>query len=84
MYGNDFTSSDFGRAHSALHWEDIRTFKTMGIEQYDFCGWYSGKEDKELLNNNKLKEQFTTNVVKEYSGVIYKSIFIKLFKAIKK
>lgn len=77
-----FNASHFGRAHRTLHWLDILEFKKMKIEKYDFCGWYNGQENKDLLNINKFKEQFTKCKVKEYSGVIYKnkllSFLIKL------
>lgn len=79
-----FNASHFGRAHRALHWLDILEFKKMKIENYDFCGWYDGKEDKELLNINKFKEQFTQYKVKEYSGVIYKNkLLLFLIKLIR-
>lgn len=74
------SQSHFGRAHRALHWLDICKFKEAGIHYYDFCGWYSGQEDKALLGINKFKEQFTTHKVKEYSGVIYKNKFLLLLK----
>jgi hypothetical protein len=66
-------SSHFGRAHRALHWLDIVKFKELAVAYYDFCGWYAGSSDKDLLNINKFKEQFTQHKVKEYSGVIYKN-----------
>lgn len=78
-----FTSSHFGRAHRALHWLDIKAFKQAGVAFYDFCGWYNGKDNPELLNINKFKEQFTTLRVKEYSGVIYKNKLLALFKKLK-
>lgn len=62
-----------GRAHRALHWLDILEFKKSGVNYYDFCGWYEGDTDKDLLNINAFKEQFTKNIVKEYTGVIYKN-----------
>jgi hypothetical protein len=62
-----------GRAHRALHWLDILEFKRSGVNYYDFCGWYDGTTNKDLLNINKFKEQFTKNIVKEYTGVIYKN-----------
>jgi hypothetical protein len=81
---NIFTGSHYGRAHRALHWLDIKAFKQAGVERYDFCGWYPGTEDQELLNINKFKEQFTSLKIKEYSGVIYKNKFLKFLKHIKK
>lgn len=80
---NKFNNSNIGRAHRALHWLDILEFKKAGADYYDFCGWYDGKDDKELLNINKFKEQFTQNKVKEYSGVIYKNILLLLLKKLR-
>lgn len=79
-YLSSFSASYFGRAHRALHWLDILEFKKLGVQQYDFCGWYSGTEDQELLRINQFKELFSKNIVKEYSGVIYNSKILQLFK----
>ncbi len=83
LYEKDHSASHFGRAHRALHWLDIKEFKTIGAEHYDFCGWYNGTEDKDLLNINKFKEQFTQNKVKEYSGVIYKNKLLSFLKKLR-
>lgn len=79
-YSESFSASNFGRAHRALHWLDILEFKKLGVGQYDFCGWYNDKEDKDLLRINQFKELFCNNIVKEYSGVIYNSRIIQLLK----
>ena len=77
-------NSQLGRAHRALHWLDIIEFKEAGARYYDFCGWYEGSSDKNLLNINAFKEQFTKNKVKEYNGVIYKNrLLIFLLKILK-
>lgn len=77
-------NSQRGRAHRALHWLDILEFKKAGVNYYDFCGWYEGDKDKDLLNINAFKEQFTKHKIKEYNGVIYKNklllFLMKLFK----
>jgi hypothetical protein len=73
-----FTATHLGRAHRCLHWSDIMEFKEAGVNYYDLCGWYAGTENKELLNINKFKEQFSKNKVKEYSGVIYKNRLLRL------
>jgi hypothetical protein len=57
-------------------------FKKAGVNYYDFCGWYAGKDDKDLLNINTFKEQFTRNIIKEYSGVIYRNPLLKTMKSI--
>lgn len=79
----EHSASHFGRAHRALHWLDIKELKLLGANNYDFCGWYDGTEDKELLNINKFKEQFTQNKLKEYSGVIYKNKFLAFLKKLR-
>jgi hypothetical protein len=61
-----------------LHWLDLVEFKKLGVQYYDFCGWYAGETDEALLNVNKFKEQFTRNKVKEYTGVIYSNPLLKL------
>jgi len=66
-----------------LHWLDIIEFKNNGADIYDLCGWYSGTEDKALLNINKFKEQFSQNKVKEYSGVIYNNKLLAFLKKLK-
>lgn len=76
----DLSASQSGRAHRALHWLDILSFKNMGVGFYDFCGWYPGQDDKSLLNINQFKEQFTKHKVKEYTGVIYKNPILILFR----
>lgn len=79
-HSESFSASYFGRAHRALHWLDILKFKKSDVLQYDFCGWYNGTEDPELLRINQFKELFSKNIVKEYSGVIYNSKILRLFK----
>lgn len=72
-----------GRAHRTLHWLDIIEFKNANIDLYDFCGWYNGSTDNELLNINKFKEQFTQTKIKEYSGVIYKNKLLAFLKKLR-
>jgi hypothetical protein len=81
-FGEQFSGSHTGKAHRALHWLDLLEFKKAGVNYYDFCGWYAGKDDKDLLNINAFKEQFTRNKIKEYSGVIYQNPFLKTLKNI--
>lgn len=76
----DFSGSHYGRAHKALHWLDMLACKKLGAELYDFCGWYNGSTDTHLLGINQFKEQFNGYKIKEYSGVIYKSFLLRLFK----
>ncbi len=83
LYKNLYSSSHFGRAHRAIHWLDIQQFKKIRSEYYDFCGWYHGSENETLLNINKFKEQFTKNIVKEYSGVIYRNKLLAFLKKLR-
>jgi hypothetical protein len=77
---NDISGSIYGRAHRALHWLDMLKFKENNVAHYDFCGWYEGNEDKDLLNINKFKEQFGGQKTKEYSGSIIHHPLLKLLK----
>lgn len=78
-----YNSSYFGRAHRTLHWMDIKEFKKININFYDFCGWYPGTQGKALLNINAFKEQFTSHKVLEYSGVIYNNWFLRLLQKLR-
>lgn len=77
------TASHFGRAHRTLHWLDLLQFRETGVQYYDFCGWYNGSDDKQLLNINRFKEQFGGKKIKEYSGVIYKNRLLKFLKRLR-
>jgi len=77
---SEINNTYYGKAHRALHWLDIKEFKQAGIKQYDFGGWYNGTENRELLNINAFKEQFTSAKTCEYTGVIYKNILLKGLK----
>ena len=47
-----------GRANRYLHWDDILYFKSLGLNYYDFGGWYGGQSDTEKLAINQFKEAF--------------------------
>lgn len=47
-----------GRANRLLHWNDMLHFKAIGLEVYDFGGWYAGDDDQALLKINQFKEGF--------------------------
>ncbi|MDR2020578.1 MAG: hypothetical protein LBQ14_07430 [Treponema sp.] len=47
-----------GRANRLLHWDDILYSKDMGLDYYDFGGWYGGQTDAEKLAINQFKESF--------------------------
>jgi hypothetical protein len=76
----EISGSVYGKAHRALHWLDILKFREYTVSHYDFCGWYEGSEDKDLLNINKFKEQFGGTKIKEYSGSIIHHPLLKLLK----
>jgi lipid II:glycine glycyltransferase (peptidoglycan interpeptide bridge formation enzyme) len=59
-----------GRANRFLHWDDMLYFKTMGLEYYDFGGWYGGNTDKEKLAINGFKEAFGGTKEREYSYTV--------------
>ncbi|MBA3663527.1 MAG: hypothetical protein H0W61_04875 [Bacteroidetes bacterium] len=84
QHGHKYSASHLGKAHRTLHWLDLKEFKKLDIQFYDFCGWYEGNENKELLNINAFKEQFTSNKVLEYTGVIYKNPVLRFLKNITK
>lgn len=83
LLGEKYSQSHLGRAHRALHWLDLLAFKEAGARFYDFCGWYPGKSDKALLGINRFKEQFSSNRIKEYSGVIYTNKFLLFLKQLR-
>ena len=55
--------SMLGRANRLHHWNDIVEFKKLGIETYDFGGWYTGDSNDELLAVNHFKEKFGGEVI---------------------
>lgn len=54
------------RANRLLHWQDIVEFRSMGVETYDFGGWYDGAEDQHKLKINQFKEGFGGTVTPVY------------------
>lgn len=73
-----------GRANRLLHFKDLLYFKELGVEHYDFGGWYAGEEDQELLRINQFKEGFGGTVQKDYLCRVYPTIKGKLFYRAKK
>lgn len=71
------------QANRFAHWRDIKEFKKSGVEIYDFGGWYSGKEDSELLRINSFKEKFGGFITENYNCIIYPTIKGKLFFLLK-
>jgi hypothetical protein len=72
-----------GRANRWLHWKDILYFKSLGLMEYDFGGWYGGKDDPEKLQINQFKEAFGGSTELNYNilyansskGKIYLSLW---------
>jgi lipid II:glycine glycyltransferase (peptidoglycan interpeptide bridge formation enzyme) len=58
------------RANRRLHWDDILYFKSTGLKNYDFGGWYGGKTDAEKLSINQFKESFGGTIKQEYSYIV--------------
>ena len=47
-----------GRANRLHHWKDMISFKSKGLDQYDFGGWYEGRKTRDRLKINQFKEGF--------------------------
>jgi lipid II:glycine glycyltransferase (peptidoglycan interpeptide bridge formation enzyme) len=70
-----------GRANRYLHWDDILYFKNMGLEYYDFGGWYGGQSDAEKLAINQFKESFGGEKEQEYTYIVPKTLLGKFATA---
>lgn len=57
-----------GRANRLLHWNDLAAFHEIGVDCYDFGGWYAGSRNAALLNINAFKQEFGGHVVKEWNS----------------
>lgn len=60
-------NSMIGRGNRYHHWEDILSFKNMGVSIYDFGGWYAGNTDQQKLGINQFKEKFGGEIVKSFN-----------------
>jgi hypothetical protein len=72
-----------GRGNRFHHWEDITSFKSVGITDYDFGGWYEGRSDPERLRINAFKEEFGGSIVKQYTwedGITQRGKFALLLR----
>jgi len=81
---NARVKNELGSANRFCHWSDMLYFKELGIKQYDWGGWYNGKEDTELLGVNKFKEKFGGTITPNYNGIAYITLKGKLFWFLKK
>lgn len=68
-----------GRANRLLHWVDMRTFKSEGIDTYDFGGWFHGRDENGQPRENKFKSSFGGYRKTEYDGVTTCSQVGKLY-----
>jgi hypothetical protein len=60
-----------GRANRLLHWADMVAFQAMGLDTYDFGGFYLGDSDPEKLRINRFKAEFCGTRSIEYNGFIF-------------
>jgi hypothetical protein len=56
----------YGRANRLLSYKDIFRARDLGIQEFDFGGWYIGHEDQEKLSINSFKEEFGGVVIDEF------------------
>lgn len=54
------------RANRCLTWHNFVRYQEMGLEIFDFGGWYPGDADSERLDINRFKEGFGGKVRREY------------------
>jgi GNAT acetyltransferase-like protein len=64
--------SDFralvGRANRWLHWQDMRTFKSMGCTRYDWGGLFEDESTPERAGINRFKRDFGGEQVRVYDS----------------
>jgi hypothetical protein len=72
-----------GRANRWLHWRDILYFKSLGLTEYDFGGWYEGKDDPEKLQINQFKEAFGGVTELNYNIVYANSLKGQIFLSLR-
>jgi len=58
-----------GWANRYLHWQEILHYKHRGYSQYDWGGWYPGKDNDSLARINQFKQEFGGKVVCEYDAI---------------
>lgn len=55
-----------GRANRWLHWQDMRKFKSMGFERYDWGGLFPDESTPERAGINRFKRDFGGEEVRLY------------------
>lgn len=56
-----------GRANRYLYWRDFLRFKEMGVDLFDFGGYYLGNSDPEKIRINTFKKSFGGTVRTEFN-----------------
>jgi|ERR1051326_4891861 hypothetical protein len=67
------------RANRYQHWLDMVRLRDLGVELYDFGGWYTGQQDAEKLRINQFKESFGGRVTHWFNtdkGMTWKGVFV--------
>jgi hypothetical protein len=59
-----------GWASRYLHAQNMLHYKRQGYFQYDWGGWYAGRDNESLLRVNRFKEEFGGKVVCEYDVMV--------------
>jgi len=65
------------RANRYRHWLDMIRLGDIGVELYDFGGWYIGKQDHAKLRINQFKEGFGGRILELFNtdhGVTWKGV----------
>ena len=73
-----------GRANRYLHWMDMLECRRLGIEHFDFGGWYHGNSDEKLLRVNSFKEEFGGEKTHRYHSMVATSAKGELFLRVRK
>ncbi len=68
-----------GWANRFLHWMDLLECQRLGLDRYDFGGWYSGDTDQKLLRINFFKEQFGGRRTRRFHSMMPSSPKGKLY-----
>jgi len=72
------------RANRYLHWMDMQECRRLGIQYFDFGGWYHGNSDEKLLRVNAFKEEFGGEKTHRYHSMLPSSAKGKLFLYVRK
>lgn len=77
-------NSMIGRANRYHHWQDLVSFKNLGIAVYDFGGWYAGNTDQQKLGINQFKEKFGGEIVKNFNCIDGRTLKGRLYLHLRK